>query len=211
MGGPSSDSGASGSDAGFENTKKSKISKKNQDLVNASFDERGKVKIDQEVEKLTTPVGAKILSGPFKAGSKKTRDFFTDKVLTSEQGMKNLGTSKEEFLSMSVSQQESIYSDYLSGRQSGATDAYGNVYSNKDNNQSILTQAPKTTYVEGVGTSAVAASPTGAEVDQASATTMSTDETLLATKKKGRKDTILTASTGLGSTNLNIKKKTLGA
>jgi hypothetical protein len=205
MGGASSDSGASGSDAGFENTKKSKLSKKNQDLVDASFDERGKVKIDQEIKKLTTPVGAKILSGPFKAGSKKTRDFFTDKVLTSEQGMKNLGTSKEEFLSMSVSQQESIYSDYLSGRQSGATDAYGNINpGGGDNNQ------PKTTYVEGVGASAVKTSPTGAEVDQASATTMSADATLLATKKKGRKDTILTAAQGLGDSNLTIKRKKLG-
>jgi len=205
MGGASSDSGASGSDAGFENTKKSKLSKKNQDLVDASFDERGKVKIDQEIKKLTTPLGAKILSGPFKAGSKKTRDFFTDKVLTSERGMKNLGTSKEDFLSMSISQQESIYSDYLSGRQSGATDAYGNIsHGGEDNNQ------PKTTYVEGVGASAVKTSPTGAEVDQASATTMSADATLLATKKKGRKDTILTAAQGLGDSNLTIKRKKLG-
>ena len=41
------DSGASGSDAGFQNTQKSKLSKKNQDLVDASFRDRGGVKIDQ--------------------------------------------------------------------------------------------------------------------------------------------------------------------
>jgi len=39
---------------------------------------------------------------------------------------------------------------------------------------------------------------------------MSADETLLATKKKGRKDTILTAAQGLGDSNLTIKRKKLG-
>jgi len=37
------DSGASGSDAGFENTTKSKLSKKNQKLVDTDFDQRGKL------------------------------------------------------------------------------------------------------------------------------------------------------------------------
>ena len=68
------DSGASGSDAGFENTQKSKLSKKNQDLVDANFRDRGGVKIDQAVK---TPTLA-ILSGPLKKGSQVTRDFFTD-------------------------------------------------------------------------------------------------------------------------------------
>jgi hypothetical protein len=86
----------------------------------------------------------------------------------------------------------------------------GNVGGNdRDNNQAILTtSAPKTTYVEGVGTSA--ATPTKAEVDQATATTMSADENLLATNKKGRTQNILTSATGLGNNKLNIKKKTLG-
>ena len=56
------DSGASGSDAGFQNTQKSKLSKKNQDIVDASFDKRGGVKLDQakilptSVETGVTPV-----------------------------------------------------------------------------------------------------------------------------------------------------------
>jgi hypothetical protein len=203
MGGPSSDSGASGSDAGFENTKKSKISKKNQDLVNASFDERGKVKIDQEVEKLTTPVGAKILSGPFKAGSKKTRDYFTDKVLTSEQGMKNLGTSKEEFLSMSVSQQESIYSDYLSGRQSGETNAYGNVYQGgkkSDEQPKVASQMDNT----GIKSDMITAKgPTSVEMAQ-----LSEEEKQKRIKRKGRKSTILTSVTG-AEEYPSLGKKTL--
>ena len=124
-------------------------------------------------------------------------------------GSKNFkGTSKSDFMSMSVSQQESIYGDYMSGRQSGKTDAYGNPMGGGNDNQPILTKAPKTTYVEGVGTSAV--SPTKAEISQATATTMSADETLLATNKKGRSSNILTSAQGLGGTNLNIKKKTLG-
>ena len=203
MGGPSSDSGASGSDAGFENTKKSKISKKNQDLVDASFDERGKVKIDQEVEKLTTPVGAKILSGPFKAGSKKTRDYFTDKVLTSEQGMKNLGTSKEEFLSMSVSQQESIYSDYLSGRQSGETNAYGNVYQGgkkSDEQPKVASQMDNT----GIKSDMITAKgPTSVEMAQ-----LSEEEKQKRIKRKGRKSTILTSVTG-AEEYPSLGKKTL--
>jgi len=173
------------------------------------FRQSGARNIDKNLK--NAPFIVRPFAGLFKEGSRRTRDYFTDKVLTSTRGKKNFGYNKRQFESLSIKEQNKIYSGYISDRQSGKTDAYGNVYSNKDNNQSILTQAPKTTYVEGVGTSAVAASPTGAEVDQASATTMSTDETLLATKKKGRKDTILTASTGLGSTNLNIKKKTLGA
>jgi hypothetical protein len=197
MGGASSDSGASGSDAGFENTQKSKLTKKNQALVDASFKDRGAVKMDQQFK---TPVTA-ILTAPFKAGSKVNRDFFTNKVL----GSKNYkGTSKEEFLSMSVSQQESIYGDYMKGRQTGKTDAYGNPMGGGNDNQ----PTQKTTYVEGVGASAV--SPTKAEVDQTTATTMSADETLLATNKKGRTSNILTSATGLGGTNLNIKKKKLG-
>ena len=200
MGGASSDSGASGSDAGFENTQKSKLTKKNQALVDAYFKDRGAVKMDQQFK---TPVTA-ILTAPFKAGSKVNRDFFTNKVL----GSKNYkGTSKEEFLSMSVSQQESIYGDYMKGRQSGKTDAYGNPMGGGNNNQPILSQA-KTTYVEGVGASAVA--PTKAELSQATATTMSADENLLATNKKGRSENILTSAKGLGDTNLTIKRKKLG-
>jgi len=47
-------------------------------------------------------------------------------------------------------------------------------------------------------------------MDQATATTMSADETLLATQKKGRTSNILTSAKGLGDQNLTIKRKTLG-
>ena len=172
------------------------------------FRESGARNIDKNLKK--APLFVRPFGSLFKAGSRRTRDYFTDKVLTSTRGKKNFGYNKRQFESLSIDEQNKIYAGYMADRTSGKTDAYGNVYSNKDNNQPILTQAPKTTYVEGVGTSAVTASPTKAEMDQATATTMSADETLLATQKKGRTSNILTSAKGLGDQNLTIKRKTLG-
>ena len=61
------------------------------------------------------------------AGSKKTREFFTDKVLTSK-GVTHKGThyGKESFNQLSAEQKEEIYGGYMSDRMSGKTDAYGN-------------------------------------------------------------------------------------
>ena len=71
--------GASGSDAGFANTQKSKLTKKNQELVDTSFKDRGALKIKRTTEKFPTPTLV-IASKPLQAGSKITRDFFTNKV-----------------------------------------------------------------------------------------------------------------------------------
>ena len=199
MGGASSDSGASGSDAAFENTQKSKLTKKNQALVDASFKDRGGVKMDQQFK---TPVTA-ILTAPFKAGSKVNRDFFTNKVL----GSKNYkGTSKSDFMSMSVSQQESIYGDYMSGRQSGKTDAYGNPIGGGNNNQPSMIK-------KNIGGKIVSVAPTKAEVSQSEAanTTSEEDSILLRKKKtkaKGRSATILTSSKGVDE-GLTLGKKSL--
>ena len=61
------------------------------------------------------------------AGSKKTREFFTDKVLTSK-GITHKGVhyGKESFNQLSASKKEEIYGEYLSDRTSGKTDAFGN-------------------------------------------------------------------------------------
>ena len=208
MGG-AKDSGATGSDAGFENTQKSKLSKKNQKLVDTSFDERGKVKLDNT----KLPPSLSILKEPFKAGTKVNRDFFTDKVL----GSKNYkGTSKKDFLNMTVSQQEQIYGDYMKGRQTGNTDAYGNPISggggNDNNNQPILTSAAETLPANNMtANNMTTTAPTNAEITQASSTTMSADEILVANKKKGRSQTILNNADGLGNSTANTMKKTLGA
>jgi len=86
------------------------------------FYERGATDIKNKASKVPSPALA-ILSGPLQAGSRKNREFFTDKVL----GSKNFkGTTKDDFQKLSATQQESMYKDYMSGRQSGKTDAYGN-------------------------------------------------------------------------------------
>ena len=61
------------------------------------------------------------------AGSKKTREFFTDKVLTSK-GVTHKGThyGKESFNQLSAEKKEEIYGGYMDDRLSGKTDAYGN-------------------------------------------------------------------------------------
>ena len=89
-----------------------------------------------------------------------------------------------------------------------------------DNNNSILstnTEATKQVASSGVVTNNAVA-PTTAEVSQATATnavepsaSYSSNATLLANNKKGRKSTILQKAKGLGDSNLNTTKRTLGA
>jgi len=90
-----------------------------------------------------------------------------------------------------------------------------------DNNNSILstnTAATKQVASSGIVTSTGMVAPTTAEVSQATATnavepsaTYSSDATLLANNKKGRKSTILQKAKGLGDSNLITTKRTLGA
>jgi len=58
-----------------------------------------------------------------KFGPINTRDFFTDKVL----GSKNFSNlTKEQFADLTEEEKEKEFDDYMSGRVSGETDAYGN-------------------------------------------------------------------------------------
>ena len=151
---------------------------------------------------------AAILSGPLQAGSRVNRDFFTDQVL----GSKNFrGTTKSDFEKMSLTEQEKMYDNYMSGRQTGKTDAYGNTISQGgggNQNQGIELAKGAT------GT----ATTTGPEEIQKTATnTMTTKDakknstdTLLANKRKGRKSTIKTSATGLEENYTLAKKKLLG-
>ena len=144
-----------------------------------------------------------ILSKPLQAGSKITRDFFTDKVLGSKN-YKNV--SKTEFLSYNSKKQEMMYKNYIDKRTSGQTDAYGNPINNRDDrggNQVVT--APTTT---------IAQAPTNAEVSQsaaADASSMDTDDPLYKkrkTKRVGRSPTILTGVTG-ATGGLTLGKKSL--
>ena len=199
--------GASGSDAGFANTKKSKLTKANQEIVDSNFRDRGANKIKKGIKtpSIAVNVAGAILSKPLQAGSKVNRDFFTDKVL----GSKNFkGTSKSDFMSMSVSQQESIYGDYMSGRQSGKTDAYGNPMGGGNNNQPSMIK-------KNIGGKIVSVAPTKAEVSQSEAANAVNEEDPLyvrkkKTKAKGRSQTILTSSRGVTTDEgLTLGKKSL--
>ena len=57
----------------------------------------------------------------------------------------------------------------------------------------------------------VTTAPSMAEVSQAQSTSMTQKDILLANKKKGRRDNLLTSAQGLGKNNLIIKKNKLGA
>ena len=173
-----------------------------------AFRNRGAEDIKKKVKKFPTPTMA-ILSTPLQAGSKVTRDFYTNKVL----GSKNFkGQSKTSFLSMSAADQEKQYKSYLDSRMSGKTDAYGNPLSQGggggDNQNQGIELAKSAT-----GTATV----TGpAEIQKTATNTITTkdakkksaDAILLATKRKSRQSTIKTSPTGL-TDDYKLSKKTL--
>ena len=176
------------------------------------FYERGATDIKEKASKVPSPALA-ILSGPLQAGSRKNREFFTDKVL----GSKNYkGTTKDDFMNLSSTQQEDMYQDYMSGRQSGKTDAYGNQIGTgrDDSTMAARTKRKSIKSVEqpkaasqmdntGVKSKMISAdqtAPTDVE--------MTDDEYAVATKKRGRKRTVLTSATG-DTTKATLSKKTL--
>ena len=130
-------------------------------------------------------------------------------IRTVKKGFEKSKTKKEANVEMSLS-----------------TDKISNYTTPSDNdrdrnNNSILstnTEATKQVASSGIVTSAGMVAPTTAEVSQATATnvvepsaTYSSNATLLANNKKGRKSTILQKATGLGDSNLITTKRTLGA
>ena len=205
--------GNTGADAGFFVSEEVKKNKKpadynpEKDDTAAKMDlfyERGATDIKNKAEKFPTPTLA-ILSGPLKAGSRVNRQFFTDKVL----GSKNFkDTTKDDFQKLSATQQESMYKDYMSKRQSGQTDAYGNEISRSTlgrREQKKLEQPKVASQMDNTGVkskmiSADQTAPTNVE--------MTDDEYAVATKKRGRKRTVLTSATG-DTTKATLSKKTL--
>ena len=166
-----------------------------------AFRNTGAEKIKKTVSKFPTPTML-IASKPLQAGSKVTRDFFTDKVL----GSKNYkGTTKEKFSSMSRSAQESMYQSYIGGRTSGSTDAYGNTISQGGgNNTPVPTILKKTAGGQTVQTTA----PTEAELSQSAAADAEAYD-LRKSKKRGRSMTTLTSARGLTDNKLTLGKPSL--
>jgi len=147
---------------------------------------------DLKNTKFYTPTTA-ILAGVGQATSRYNRDYFANEVL-GKGAYKE--TTKQDFEKMSRTSQESLYSGYMSGRQSGKTDAYGRDINQTDRGGNSggaigtsgqVVQAPTVT------------APTTAEVSQSAATDATEDNILLRkrrTKAKGRSLTIATTPTG---------------
>ena len=218
MGGPSGGQGGGRTDAGPNRTTATKIGvgninekgKKTRSYKSDNpdaFRNRGAEKIKKGVKtpSVLINVGAKILSKPLQAGSKVTRDFYTDKVL----GSKNFkGQTKTEFLSMSATDQEKQYKEYIDNRTSGRTDAYGNDISRDgrtgENKKSI--EQPKVasqmdnTEVKSDLITADKTAPTEVEMTQ--------DEINVANKRGKKTKTILTSVVG-DKSNATLSKKVL--
>ena len=169
-----------------------------------AFRNRGATDIKNKAKKFPTPTLV-LASVPLQAGSKVTRDFFTDKVLGSKN-YKNV--SKTEFLSYDADKQEMMYDKYISDRTSGRTDAYGNEISQSTlgrREQKSLEQPKVASQMDNTGVksdliTADKSAPTNVE--------MTDDEYTVARNKKGRKRTVLTSVTG-DTTKPTLSKKTL--
>lgn len=163
---------------------------------------------DPYTKKQGGPIILRPLEFAFDAGAKKTREYFTGKVLTSKRAKQNIGYTNEEFSKLSRTKQEEVYKGYLAGRLSNTTDAMGNRLPQRRDDKRIVTQVQK---------AAVAQAPSGPTTSEVSQSTSAyggepTDEQkALRIKKRGRRQTILTKPTGLGGSEpLIIKKKLLG-
>jgi len=126
---------------------------------------------------------------------------------------------KQDFKTRKTNESLLGSSDYQGGKtfSSSRVNTGGN-NDRGDNDNPILstnTEATKQVASSGIVTSTGMVAPTIAEVSQATATdassSYSSDATLLANNKKGRRSTILAKAKGLGDSNLNTTKRTLGA
>ena len=159
-------------------------------------------------------IGAKILSPLAVYGAGVNSKFFTDKVLTSSKAKKNIGYTQSEFAALTATQQNKVFSDYMSARQSGIRDAYGNLMpgvrieniAHKNADGTMTTREVVMRDNGGaMGTSGqivqapTAPSPTTAEVSQVTATDVTEDNLTLRKKRalaRGRSPTIMTGVTG---------------
>ena len=82
--------------------------------------------INKQIQKSNLPgilgTGVNILGSLFQKGSTSTRNFFLNNVLPSGK----LGISLNDFYNLPEDEQEDFYQNYLQGRLSNETDAYGN-------------------------------------------------------------------------------------
>ena len=170
------------------------------------FKEAGATKIQN------TYMGAASITKPiFQAGSRKTRTYFLDEVLTSKKAKKNIGYTQDEFKKLSTTKQEEVYKGYLDKRMSGQTDAFGNVnpnYGKDDGGSKQPAQPPEPILVtKNVGGTEVQTTEAKLAEEKAEAEEYDARKT----KKRGRRRTILTSQTGASGNLVLGKPSLLGA
>jgi hypothetical protein len=140
----SNDKGATGSDAGWENTQTTKSFNKDKvweaksdNQVNQDIQDRKDRRKNEETFKnyhkpprekgyINDRLNLFEQSKFAKHTGKVNRTHFTDKVLMSSKAKKNIGYTSTEFNSLSLDEQNKVFSKYMSNRMEGKTDAYGN-------------------------------------------------------------------------------------
>ena len=212
MGGPSNSGGGGRTDAGPNRTTATKIgvgniNEKGKRTSPDAFRNRGAEKIKKGVKtpSILLNVGAKILSKPLQAGSVKTRDFFTDKVL----GSKNFkDTTKQDFEKMTAKAQEDMYSDYIGNRNQGRTDAYGNNISRDGRTGQSKKSIEQPKVASQMDNSGVKSDLITADKTAPTSIEMTQDEINVANKRGKRTKTILTSVVG-DKSNATLSKKVL--
>jgi hypothetical protein len=216
MGSPSA-SGPSSGPAGRK-TDGTYGTKKDAEQTRLENFQQGAINRTKETVAKAPVLAAKILSPIAVYGADVNSKFFTDKVLTSSKAKKNIGYTQSEFAALTADQQNKVFSKYMSGRQSGQLDAYGNLTPGDGGNDgnNTIAQVTKTAPTTAEVTKTA---PTEAEVSQATTTTAAAAETaktteanrLLKIKKKGRSQSIITGSKGVTktSTDYSLGKKSL--
>ena len=208
--------GSTKRERGSERNRSQTVSKKAKAKVQTDKDNDSRDKLSNyEIKKIPAFLpAATILNVAEKfrqKGFESNRDYFREKVVGKND-------YKDTFES---------YENYIKGRSTGKLDAMGRGINtgsgndNRDDNNPILstnTAATRQVASSGIVTSTGMVAPTTAEVSQATATnavepssSYSSSATLLANNKKGRRSTILQKAKGLGDSNLNTTKRTLGA
>ena len=143
----------------------------------------------------------------FDAGAKKTRQYFSEKVLG--KGAYK-GTSRQKFETMSRSAQESMYKDYITGRSSGKTDAYGREIKSTGNGNQVVQAPPVATIMPVKGPTEAEVSQIAPEVTAEEARARANE--LISKKRRrgrGRSLMVLTSPQGLTNEGLTLSKKTL--
>jgi len=226
MGSPSA-SGPSSGPAGMTGTTtvagktvKQYGTKKDAEQTRLENFQQGTINRTKDFIKESPVMGVKLLSPIAVYGADVNSKFFTDKVLTSSKAKKNIGYTQSEFAALTADQQNKVFSDYMSARQSGTRDAYGNLmpgyskenikFKKADGTMTTREVVMKTDRDAGnnggaIGTSGqvvqapTVTSPTTAELSQSAATDVDEDNILLRkrrTKAIGRSVTIATGTTG---------------